>query len=80
MPIPTTWTKSRAYQLVGSQLTNTTGQQKFPIPGLQHDNQYVLQVAARDLAGNWFESVDDTFWYNTDYIVAQAAKFCRQNH
>ena len=67
--------KSRAYQLVGSQLTNTTSQQKFRIPGLQHDNQYVLQVAARDQAGNWFESVDDTFWYNTDYVVAEAAKF-----
>ena len=66
--------KSRSYQLVGGQLANTTGSQKFPIQ-LYHDNQYILQVAARDLAGNWFESVADTFWYNEDYVVAQAAKF-----
>ena len=66
--------KSRAYQLVGGQLANTTGSQKFRIR-LYHDNQYVLQVAARDLAGNWFESVADTFWYNEDFQVPQASKF-----
>ena len=67
--------KSRTYALVGGQLANTTTEQEFRVPGLQHDNRYVLQVIARDLAGNWFESVHDTFWYNTDYVVAQAAKF-----
>ena len=65
---------SRAYQLVGGQLANTTGQQRFPIPGLVHDNQYILQVAARDLNGNWFESVADTFLYDTTFAVPQAAK------
>ena len=67
--------KSRSYQLVGSQLSNTTSEGKFPIPGLQHDNQYVLQVAARDLAGNWFEGVADTFWYDTSFVVPAAARF-----
>ena len=67
--------KSRAYQLVGGQLANSTSTQKFQVPGLQHDNQYILQAAARDLAGNWFESVADTFWYNEKYVVEQAAKF-----
>ena len=66
---------SRTYALVGGQKTNTTSEQEFRVPGLNHDNQYVLQVAARDLAGNWFESVKDTFWYNTKYVVPQAAKF-----
>ena len=72
--------KSRSYQLVGSQLSNTTSEGKFPIPGLQHDNQYVLQVAARDLAGNWFEGVADTFWYDTSFVVPAAARFCRKIH
>ena len=65
---------SRSYVLVGGQLTNTSIQ-KFPIPGLVHDNQYILQVAALDLNGNWTESAPDTFLYDTTYAVPQAAKF-----
>lgn len=63
---------SRGYVLVGGQLANTSIQE-FPIPGLVQDNQYVLQVLARDLNGNWSESVADTFWYDTTYAVPQAA-------
>ena len=65
---------SRGYILVGGQLTNTNIQ-KFRIPGLVHNNEYILQVAARDKNGNWTESAPDTFWYDTTYAVPQAAKF-----
>ena len=67
--------KTRNYLLVGGQKTNTTTPEEFRVPGLQHDNRYVLTVTARDLAGNWVQSKPDTFWYNTDYQVPQANQF-----
>ena len=63
------------YSLVGSQLTTTGIEQKFRVPGLQHDNQYELTVTGRDLAGNWVQDGPDTFWYNDDFVVPQAVKF-----
>ena len=67
--------KDRSYALSGSQLTNTTSEEKYRVPGLQHDNEYVLTVTGRDLAGNWVQDGPDTFWYNEDFVVPQAAKF-----
>ena len=55
-------------------MTNTSIVQEFPIPGLVHGNQYILQVAGLDQNGNWTESVPDTFWYDTIFVVPQAAK------
>ena len=67
--------KDRSYALSGSQLTNTNSEEKYRVPGLQHDNEYVLTVTGRDLAGNWVQDGPDTFWYNEDFVVPQAAKF-----
>ena len=64
----------RTYHLVGGQLTTTSIPQEFPIPGLVQGNRYALSVVARDLAGNWGQSAPDSFWYDTSFVVPQAAK------
>lgn len=66
---------SRTYSLVGGQLTETSSEQTFKVPGLVNSNKYLLSVEARDLAGNWTQSSADTFQYDTSFVVPVIANF-----
>jgi len=77
-------TKTRTRRLSGTQLTNTTTEQKLPVDGLVNGTLYELTVLARDLAGNFTRSEVDSFLYDTSFVVpvikrfvvtAEAAKF-----
>ena len=66
---------TRTYNLVGGQLTKTDAEQTFPVPGLVNENQYTLQITARDLAGNFTQTAADTFQYDTTFTVPVIASF-----
>ena len=65
----------RVRSLSGSELANTGADQICTVEGLVHGSRYVLSVLARDLAGNFAQSLPDTFVYDTTSAAPQIAAF-----
>jgi hypothetical protein len=63
----------RVKSLSGTELTKTS-EQIFPI-ALIDSSTYRLQIRARDLAGNWTQSLPDTFFYDSGFAVPSIASF-----
>jgi len=66
---------TRTRPLVGSELTNTTAEQTFPVESLVTDTQYTLQIVGADLAGNYMQTSLDSFVYDTTFVVPVIAQF-----
>ncbi len=67
--------KTRTRPLVGSELTNSTTEQKVTVDSLKSNTLYTLQLVAADLAGNYTQTSIDTFVYDTTFVVPVISKF-----
>jgi hypothetical protein len=72
---PSSGNKLRTRRLTGSQLTNTASEQLIPVDSLVHGTKYELTVLARDLAGNFTRTRQDTFFYDTSFVVPVLKRF-----
>jgi|SaaInl4_150m_RNA_FD_contig_101_98338_length_6634_multi_13_in_0_out_0_1 hypothetical protein len=66
---------TRTRPLVGSELTNTSGEQTFTVDSLKSNSLYTLQLVAADLSGNYTQTSLDTFVYDTTFVVPVISTF-----
>lgn len=66
---------TRKRPLVGSELTNITGEQTFTVDSLKSNSLYTLQLVAADLSGNYTQTSLDTFVYDTTFVVPVISTF-----
>ena len=67
--------KVRSRVLSGTQLTNTTSEQLIPVDSLVTGTNYLLEVVAKDLAGNFNLTKGGNFLYDTSFAVPVIKRF-----
>ncbi|MEE2725988.1 MAG: FlgD immunoglobulin-like domain containing protein [Candidatus Latescibacterota bacterium] len=65
----------RTRVLSGTQLTNTTSEQSIPVDSLVSGTNYLLEVVAKDLAGNFNLTKGGNFLYDTSFVVPIIQRF-----